>query len=267
MASLGRLCLSLLSHWRRVVDVLPARCGEITQVAHIPTLGFLSDFFQIVFLCDVSDGALDHCRTKVLGCAQTPTHDAADRCASPDVDVVMIANSDAFHVPHTLLGLKHNKFVLVEKPMALSLRDADSVIAAEKQSSGKVMVGYMRRYAAAFLDALQEIGGLERVHYARVRDIVGPNSTFVGQSGTFPKVFRDFRPEDTKESTSKTNELLEQTLTQELHIPNNPATALMWRHLGSLGSHDLSAMREALGLPTAVLGASLCCTSGPPFWR
>jgi hypothetical protein len=33
--------------------------------------------------------------------------------------------------------------------------------------------------------------------------------------------------------------------------------------LGGLGSHDLSVMREGIGKPVAVLGASL----GFPFWK
>ncbi|KAJ5106609.1 hypothetical protein N7456_003284 [Penicillium angulare] len=250
----------------KIVRVGLIGCGEITQVAHIPTLGFLSDNFQITFLCDVSQNALDHCKGKVIGPTPNTTRKAEDLCASPDVDLVMIANSDAFHVPHALLGLKYNKFVFIEKPMALSLNDANSIIQAEKESSGKVMVGYMRRYAAGFLDAIKEIGSLDKICYARVRDIVGPNSSFVGQSGTFPRVFSDYRPDDSKELSDRTNEFLEQALSKELDIPVTPATALQWRHLGSLGSHDLSAMREALGMPTAVLGASLCATKGPPFW-
>ncbi|KAJ6086189.1 hypothetical protein N7486_010470 [Penicillium sp. IBT 16267x] len=201
-------------------------CGEISQVAHVPTLGFLSDYFQITYLCDVSDDALEHCRGKVIGTKPKITRNAEDLCASPDVDVVMIANSDAFHVPHTLLGLKYNKVVFIEKPMALSLKDADSLIEMEKQSSGKVMVGYMRRYAAGFLDAIKEIGSLDKVCYARVRDIVGPNSAFVSQSGTFPRTFSDYRPEDSKELASKTNEFLDQALTRELGIPVTAATAL-----------------------------------------
>ncbi|KAJ5915450.1 hypothetical protein N7466_011383 [Penicillium verhagenii] len=255
-----------MSTGNRILRVGVIGCGEITQVAHIPTLGFLSDYFQITYLCDVSDDALNHCKGKVMGATPKTTRNAEDVCASPDVDVVMIANSDAFHVPHTLLALRYNKVVFIEKPMALSLKDADTIIELEKQSSGKVMVGYMRRYAAGFLDAVREIGCLDNIHYARVRDIVGPNSAFVGQSGTFPKVFSDYKPEDSKDLSSRTNEFLEQALFRELGIPVTPATALQWRHLGSLGSHDLSAMREALGMPTAVLGASLCATEGPPFW-
>lgn len=236
-------------------------------MAHIPTLGFLSDYFQITYLCDVSNNALQHCKGKVIGTTPETTRNAEQLCASPDVDIVMIANSDAFHVPHTLMGLKYNKAVFIEKPMALSLKDADSIIELEKQSSGKVMVGYMRRYALGFLAAVKEIGSLDNVHYARVRGLVGPNSAFVGQSGTFPKTFSDRRPEDSKELSSRTDEVLEQALVQELGIPVTAATALQWKLLGSLGSHDLSAMREALGMPTRVLGASLCATKGPPFWR
>ncbi|KAJ5367665.1 hypothetical protein N7541_001606 [Penicillium brevicompactum] len=241
-------------------------CGEITQVAHIPTLGFLSDKFQVTYLCDVSDNALSHCAKKVIGATPQTTRQAEDLCSSPEVDIVMIANSDAFHVPHALLGLKHNKTVFIEKPMALSLADADRIIELEKQSSGKVMVGYMRRYASAFIDAVAEIGSLEQVHYARVRDIVGPNSDFVGQSGTFPKVFGDCRKEDSEALASKTQEFLEQGLTKELGIEVNADTTNQWRNLGSLGSHDLSAMREALGMPRGVLGASLCSAKGPQFW-
>lgn len=243
------------------------RCGEITQVAHISTLGHLSHLFKVVYLCDVSNGALVHCQEKVPGRIPPKiTRSAEELCASPDVDLVLIASSDAFHTPHALVALMHNKHVFVEKPMALSLKDVDSIIEAERTSKGKLVVGYMRRYAAGFIDALNEIGSIDEIRYARVRDIVGPNSTFVEQSGTWPQAFRDYTASDSKALAAATDSLLQQALTVELGIPVNPSTSIMWRHLGSLGSHDLSAMRELLGMPSEVLGASLCQSSGPPFW-
>jgi hypothetical protein len=155
---------------RRILGVGIIGCGEITQVAHIPTLGFLSDYFQITYLCDVSYDTLEHCKNKVVG-GRIPktTRDPEELAASTDVDVVLIANSDAYHALHAIIDLKHNKFVFVEKPMALNVRDADAIISAQAASTGKVMVGYMRRYAAAFLDAIKEIGGIDQVKYARVR--------------------------------------------------------------------------------------------------
>ncbi|PVH72482.1 NAD(P)-binding protein [Cadophora sp. DSE1049] len=253
-------------HSRKIVRVGVIGCGEIVQVAHIPTLGFLSDRFQITYLCDVSDQALAYCQSKVIGGKPKTTRSAEELCASPEVDVVLIANSDAFHAVHTVTALRHHKFVLLEKPMALSLRDADIIMAAEKASSGKVMVGYMRRYASAFTDAIKEVGGLDKILYARVRDIVGPNSIFVGQSGTFPKTFKDYRAEDTRDLNRRTEDVLHQALELELGIPATPDMCAMWRNLGSLGSHDLSAMREVFGMPSEVLGASLCSSVGMPFW-
>ena len=248
----------------RVVRVGIIGCGEVSQVIHIPTLSHLSALYRITYLCDVSDNALEHSRGKIIGNSPVKTtREPAELCSSPDVDVVLVVNSDEYHAEHAVLGLEYNKTVFVEKPMALNERDVDRIIQAEKKSQGTVMVGYMRRYAAGFTDALKEIGGLDKILYARVRDIIGPNSIFVSQSGTFPKRYTDFRIEDIKEKDAKTAEMLEQGLTKDIGIPVNQDTSRMWRLLGGLGSHDLSVMREALGMPTSVLGASL----GFPFWN
>lgn len=144
-------------------------CGEIAQVAHIPTLGYLSHLFQITYLCDVSETILTHCQSKVSGSTPQITLNAEELCSSPLVDVVFVINSDEYHAVHGALALKHDKDVFIEKPMALNDRDANALIEAERASKGRVMVGYMRRYAPAFLDAIQEIGGMDKILYARVR--------------------------------------------------------------------------------------------------
>lgn len=153
----------------KVIKVGIIGCGEITQVAHISTLSFLSDFFTITYLCDVSVASLEHNAQKILNHVPKTTQDPSELCASPDVELVFIASSDEYHAIHVIEGLKHNKHVFVEKPMALCERDAEAIIAAEARSEGKVMVGFMRRYAAAFVDLIKEIGGMDKILYARVR--------------------------------------------------------------------------------------------------
>ena len=86
---------------------------------------------------------------------------------------------------------------------------------------------------------------------------------FVDQSGTLPKKFTDFGAEDTKDKNARAEDIVSQSLEKECGVPVMAESTLMWRLLGSLGSHDLSVIREALGMPSAVLGASL----GYPFWR
>ena len=90
-------------------------------------------------------------------------------CSSTEVDVVLVSSATAFHPDHAILALKNDKHVLVEKPAAINYRDISAMIDAEKRSRGSISVGYQRRYAEAFLDAIGEIGGMGKIQYARVR--------------------------------------------------------------------------------------------------
>jgi hypothetical protein len=66
-----------------------------------------------------------------------------------------------------------------------------------------------------------------------------------------------------KHRSDKSLELATQGLLKECGVPVNEHTHEIWNMLGGLGSHDLSAMREVLGMPIRVVGASL----GLPVWK
>jgi len=189
-------------------------CGEVAQVIHIPTLTFLPELYKITYLCDISPSAVSHAASKVP--SQQPIHttqNAEELCSSQFVDAVFVLGSDEFHSEHVLLALKHDKHVFVEKPVTLTKKDALAIAEGQKHSKGRVMVGYMRRYAAVVEDAIAEIGGREKIIYARVRDIIGPNSTFVGQSGTFPRKFSDSALEDISELAKRAKDMVSEELT------------------------------------------------------
>lgn len=215
----------------RVLRVGIIGCGEVAQVVHIPTLNFLSQQYKVTYLCDVSPQALAHCAGKINPPPQT-TADAEALCSSPDVDVVLVASANAYHVDHGVLALRHDKHCLIEKPLATSLRDVDRIVEAEKGSRGRVFVGTMRRFAAAFVDATAEVGGMERVLYARVRDIIGPNATFVGQSGTFPRRFGDVSEADVEERERRDEEIAQRALGEEFGVPVTPESRRMLQLLG-----------------------------------
>ncbi|KAL5343116.1 hypothetical protein BJX70DRAFT_207861 [Aspergillus crustosus] len=240
----------------RIVRVGVIGCGEIAQVSHISTFNFLSDYFQVTYLCDISTNALNHCSRKVAGPPPKTTKSADELCSSPEVDAVLVCNATAYHTEHALLALKNDKSVLVEKPLTSSHADIELLQAAEKRSKGRLVVGYMRRYAPGFLDAVAEIGGISQIQYARVRDIIGPNAAFVGQSGTFPKRFDDYSPEDSQAATDKDRNDADEALAS-YGVAANDQTRRMLMLLGGLGTHDLSAMREAIGMPQSVKAAVL----------
>ena len=88
---------------------------------------------------------------------------------------------------------------------------------------------------------------------------------FIDQSGTFPKRFSDYSKEDSDELAKRNEDWNQQGLSEDLGLPVTEQSKIMWLLLGGLGSHDLSVMREALGMPKSVLGCSL--NAEAPFWK
>lgn len=221
----------------RIVRVGIIGCGEVAQVSHIPILNFLRHKYRITYLCDISQDALSHCSQMIVsgdptGGSVTRTTNAKDLCASEIVDAVLICNADEYHVEHGILALKHNKWCLIEKPLALCFSDLDALIEAEKASKGRVFVGTMRRFAPAFLEAVQEVGGMDRILYARVRSIIGPNSNFIEQSGTFPKYFTDVPSACIEERKEKARVINHQALGKEFGVEVTDAAIRQLRILG-----------------------------------
>lgn len=234
--------------------------GEVFQVCHGPCLLLLSHLFKIESICDLSPTTVDHCATKFSVPHKTTTpQEVIDH---PKVDVVFILTSDESHAPLAISGLQAGKNVFIEKPVSLSLPSVQSIIDAEKKATGgaRVFVGYMRRYAPSYLNAFKrELSTIPKILYARVRDFSGPNAQFVDQSGTFQVKNSDYPANSTEERNKRLEALFKEA------FPNQEITddkRKYCRFLGSLGSHDISLMRETLGFPESVDGVS----ANDPFY-
>jgi predicted dehydrogenase len=66
--------------------------------------------------------------------------------AEEPLDVVLVCTPPGHHAPLALECLAANVHVLVEKPPALSLREIDSLIAAERNSTGRVATVFQHRF-------------------------------------------------------------------------------------------------------------------------
>lgn len=238
----------------RVLKVGIIGGGDVAQIVHIPTLVFLSRLFKIKTVCDVSQKTASHCATK-FGIPSATT-DANVIFNDPEIDAVLVVTSDEYHAPFAIAALNAGKTVLVEKPITLSLQTAQKIVEAEKAApnGARVFVGYMRRYAPSLQAFKREVASIETIKYARVRDIIGPNAYFIGQSGTDPqKWFDDVSAEAGQDRKTRLAALLEEawgTPFAELSAAQMDYCTL----LANLGSHGLSLMREVLGgLPESVL--------------
>ena len=64
----------------------------------------------------------------------------------PEVEAVIIATADTFHVPMALKAVKAGKHVLVEKPLSHSLDEAFELKEAAEKSNVVVQVAHMKRF-------------------------------------------------------------------------------------------------------------------------
>jgi predicted dehydrogenase len=224
-------------------------CGEVTQIMHWPSLYQLSDHFEVTALCDVSPLILEELGK--LWNIRTLTTDHRKLIARSDVNAVLIANPNAFHAEVTLAAIAAGKHVLVEKPMCVTRREAEQIIAAQKNSKVVVQVGYMRRYAPAFLDGCEAVKAMKEIKFARVRDFLGFNHLIVNPTS---RVIRDEQlPESVKNDAKQRDEAL---LDEALGGKPTPVLRRAYTVMLGLSSHDLSAMRELLGVPNKVLFAA-----------
>lgn len=67
---------------------------------------------------------------------------------SSDIDVVCVCTPSCFHAPNAIDALKAGKHVVLEKPMALSVKDADLVIKASKKAKKLVTVISQLRFSS-----------------------------------------------------------------------------------------------------------------------
>nr|XP_019049572.1 hypothetical protein I302_03361 [Kwoniella bestiolae CBS 10118]OCF28502.1 hypothetical protein I302_03361 [Kwoniella bestiolae CBS 10118] len=224
------------------------------MTTHLPTLLLCSHLYKTVALVDISKDTLAHCAAK-FHVPATYTDVGEMLAQSPEVDVVFIMNANEYHVPHALQCLKAGKHVLIEKPMSLTKEGADQIEAARKASGKIVFVGYMRRYAHAFLRVKEMIGNLPKgsINYVRVRDIIGWNSQWVDQCAHFPVKFSDFPAQANEERLELNRQQFEQAIGDKASSPLDKKTYFV---LNVLASHDVSAMRELLGMPTGVVAAT-----------
>jgi myo-inositol 2-dehydrogenase / D-chiro-inositol 1-dehydrogenase len=81
-----------------------------------------------------------------LGADQAYTN-AAEAFADPAVDAVVIAAPARFHADLVVAAAAAGKGVFCEKPMALSLADADRAIDAARAAGVVLQVGFNRRFA------------------------------------------------------------------------------------------------------------------------
>jgi predicted dehydrogenase len=140
----------------RLLRVGVLGCGPIAQAAHFESCTKARNA-ELYAICDVADDLRDR-----MAATHAPERSFADydaMLADPQLEAVIIATSDAFHVPAALRALQAGKHVLCEKPLAVNVDEAESLRGAVKASGLTLQVGHMKRYDAGLQAAKAFIDG------------------------------------------------------------------------------------------------------------
>jgi predicted dehydrogenase len=120
---------------------------------------------DLSWLCDSSDEAREHVKVQFPEARDTGSFD--DLIADPKLDAVVIATHVPSHADLAVQALEAGKHCFVEKPLALTVGDAERVLAAASASGRTLMVGHLLEYHPG-LEKLKEIadsGELGEIHY------------------------------------------------------------------------------------------------------
>jgi myo-inositol 2-dehydrogenase / D-chiro-inositol 1-dehydrogenase len=113
-------------------------CGYVATFAHLPVLSRLPDV-DVVAVCD-----RDPERLAATGVVRRYS-DADELIADPSVEAVGVFLPPADHPRAAIAALEAGKHVLVEKPLAVSLAEADQMVETATSSPGIAAVGFNLR--------------------------------------------------------------------------------------------------------------------------
>lgn len=144
----------------RVAIVGSGRWG----INHVRALA-RSPFAHVVAVCDPSEAARDRARALAPGARLTASYE--DILAAGDVDAVVLATPAIQHADMAEAALRAGKHVLVEKPLALRVRDAERVVAAAEQAGKVLLVGHLMLFhpVVQHMRRVIEGGELGQLHY------------------------------------------------------------------------------------------------------
>ncbi len=129
-------------------------CGRISK-RHLDLLGNRQiDGAVLAAVCDVDKARADAAAAKF---GVPAFHDVESFLRDADIDAVAILTPSGMHAEHAILAAGAGKHVVVEKPMALRLDDADAMIAACDRARVKLFVVKQNRFNVPVVKAREAL--------------------------------------------------------------------------------------------------------------
>lgn len=140
-------------------------CGRIAEL-YKEVFKELSDSIDVIYAVDTDIEKAKSFAEGFEGCAAITDY---KQCFNNNIDVMHIATPHNLHAAMAIDAMRNKINVLTEKPMAISLKDADEMIKVSEEEGIKLGVIFQTRYVKGCMDIkkLIEEGKLGKIVAAR----------------------------------------------------------------------------------------------------
>jgi predicted dehydrogenase len=160
--------------------------GLVAQAMHLHYLKYQTERFDLVALAEPSATVRESLK-RLYNLEATYT-DYRELLDGSKLDVIVVCSPAQTHAEVTLAALERGLHVFVEKPMCITLADADRIVEARDRTGNVVQVGYMKRHDPAWQHMLENLpDSAESLRYLRVvvhdpefEPFFGPGEIFRG---------------------------------------------------------------------------------------
>ena len=128
----------------------------------------------------------------------------------PDIQVIDIATPNALHAPIALAAAAAGKMIWCEKPLAMSVKEAEAMCAAVKNVPNLVWFNYRRVPAVAFAKVLLDEGRLGQIYHYR--------GLYLNQSGNNPAKTSGWRYQRAQAGSGALGDLLSHSIDMALYL-------------------------------------------------
>ena len=140
----------------RPLRVGVAGLGAVAQAVHLPLLARLGETFTVAAICDLSEALTGAMGDRYGVPAADRYRDAGLMLDGTELDGLLVLTSGS-HADVALSALERGLAVMCEKPLALTLAEADRLAAVEGRDHDgqRLMLGYMKLFDPAVEEAVR----------------------------------------------------------------------------------------------------------------
>lgn len=118
-------------------------CGGIADRRTLPGM-MLSDKVELVAVMDANEAVAQNCKEKYG--AKYAFKNYEDVLALDEIDAVYIASPVFFHKEQAIAAARAKKHILLEKPVALTVTDAEEIKRECEANNVKISIGFLMRF-------------------------------------------------------------------------------------------------------------------------